>query len=121
VHQSCVRTDLTAIDIRLTDFLGIDSTDNCERPMTVEDFDEDVAKENFTAFTRIQQCGLERPVILSECGLELSDAIGSSPLCYQVEKELNVGIGSLRCSASTEMSSLGVRDKLFCRGRGKAA
>ena len=35
----------------LSDFLRIDSGDNCERPMTVEDFADDVAIENFTAFT----------------------------------------------------------------------
>jgi hypothetical protein len=44
-------TDDSAFDTRLTDFLRIDSRDNCERPMTVEDFANDVAIENFTAFT----------------------------------------------------------------------
>jgi hypothetical protein len=44
-------TDDSAFDIRLTDFLRMDSRDNCERPMTVEDFANDVAIENFTAFT----------------------------------------------------------------------
>ena len=36
------------------DFLRIDSSDNCERPMTVEDFADDVAIENFTAFMGFQ-------------------------------------------------------------------
>jgi hypothetical protein len=44
-------TDDSAFHIMLTDFLRIDSRDNCERPMTVEDFADDVAIENFTAFT----------------------------------------------------------------------
>jgi len=44
-------TDDSAFHIRLTDFLRIDSRENCERPMTVEDFADDVAIENFTAFT----------------------------------------------------------------------
>ena len=45
-------TDESAFHIMLSDFLRIDSRDNCERPMTVEDFADDVAIENFTAFTR---------------------------------------------------------------------
>ena len=44
-------TDESAFHIMLSDFLRIDSSDNCERPMTVEDFADDVAIENFTAFT----------------------------------------------------------------------
>src|SRR5271157_1833789 len=44
-------TDDSAFDVRLTDFLRIDSRDNCERPITVEDFANDVAIESFTAFT----------------------------------------------------------------------
>ena len=44
-------TDDSAFDTSLTDFLRMDSRDNCERPMTVEDFADDVAIENFTAFT----------------------------------------------------------------------
>ena len=44
-------TEDSALYIMLSDFLRIDSRDNCERPMTVEDFADDVAIENFTAFT----------------------------------------------------------------------
>ena len=45
-------TDESAFHIMLSDFLRIDSRDNRERPMTVEDFADDVAIENFTAFPR---------------------------------------------------------------------
>jgi hypothetical protein len=41
-------TDESAFHIMLSDFLRIDSRDNRERPMTVEDFADDVAIENFT-------------------------------------------------------------------------
>ena len=44
-------TDESAFHIMLSDFLRIDCRDYCERPMTVEDFADDVAIENFTAFT----------------------------------------------------------------------
>ena len=44
-------TDDSAFYIMLSDFLRIDSRDNCERPMTVEDFADDLAIENFTAST----------------------------------------------------------------------
>ena len=44
-------TEDSVFYIMLSDFLRIDSRDNCERPMTVEDFADDVAIENFSAFT----------------------------------------------------------------------
>ena len=44
-------TEDSVFYIMLSDFLRVDSRDNCERPMTVEDFADDVAIENFTAFT----------------------------------------------------------------------
>ena len=38
-------TDESAFHIMLSDFLRIDSRGNCERPMTVQDFADDVAIE----------------------------------------------------------------------------
>jgi hypothetical protein len=45
-------TDESAFHIMLSDFLRIDSRENCEKPMTVEDFADDIAIENFGTGTK---------------------------------------------------------------------